>query len=412
MRYRAIVFCVSLAASSAAYADNSCKINHLNLAALENVAVMRDDGAADSGTTPTLVIQETTGLIEKTGDGLPAGGRALGYTRLRLRYTPCETVQVARYSHESRSAFERFFASKIDNHVLKFDVDIEPLGVKSSSQLYSMLRNSGKDGQSWSTDIRNDDFLLPYFRLDTSTVINFAANFQSEGSSKFDIGGSLLDIIQRGSALIAPSAVLITDANKPRFNDAANFVDGSLSKLFYKKVMETARQGIAVAPSESKEQHLVGIVLVAPNPRKTYITDDIRGRVIGRWDIYAERLIKSLFAPVDSTGQPDVRGLDSASVLNFRIGDKEVLRERLASNEAINRAAQAVAKAGDDKMEETAVGLCHLVATEATKVGLAPHDAALAAWAFVSDQAMTDSRLNKAKAACSKQIRYFPVNEG
>ena len=158
----------------------------------------------------------------------------LGYTRLRIEFTPCDTIHRRSYSEESRSPVERFFIGKTDNQVLKFDVVVEPLGVKASSQLYSMLRNSAKDGQSWSTEVRNDDYLLPYFRVDSATVLTFSANFQSEGTSKVEIGAAVLDIIQHGSSLIAPSALLITDENKPRFNDAANFIDDSLSKLFNK----------------------------------------------------------------------------------------------------------------------------------------------------------------------------------
>lgn len=322
-------------------------------------------------------------------------------------FTPCVTTQLRQYSEESRSAIERFFVGKTDNHVLKFDAQVDPVGVKASAQLYSMLRTSAKDGQSWTTDIRNNDYLLPYFRLDTSSILTFSANFQSEGSSKFEIGSSVLEIIAQGSKLITPTAVLITDENRSRFNEAADFVDGSLSKLFYKRVTETARQGVAIVPTDNDNGRLLAsVVLVSPNPRKTYIAAGWPRRVIGRWDVYADKLKKSLFA--DVTQDPanptrdvvDVTALDPATVLNFKIGDQEVLRDRFASSEAISKAAKTLAQASDSAVGGAAIGFCRLVATEAAKVGLAPYDVAIAAWAYLEDQALDGTKANAALGGC------------
>jgi hypothetical protein len=411
MLVRALFFGAAMVAATAAQASNTCNLTHLNLATLQNVAVMpvpappddmaKGENAGDKNLEVALLTPEA--LVEA---GVPSGGEILGYTRLRIVFTSCETEPLRRYGQESRSAIERFFVGKIDNHVLKFDAQVDPIGVKASTQLYSMLRNSSKDGQSWTTDIRNNDYLLPYFRLDTSSILTFSADFQSEGSSKFDIGSSILDIVEQGSKLITPTAVLITDENIGRFNDAARFVDESLSKLFYKKVTETARQGIAIKPTEYATQHLVSVVLIDPDPTKTYITTQRPGRVVGQWDVYAERIRKSLFASVDNDAV-NIANLDPASVLNFKIGDKEILRDRLASSEAISKAAKAMAQASETNVGEPAIGFCRLIAMEAARVGLAPHDMALAAWAYLADQAMVENKHKAAAAAC-QQVRYFP----
>lgn len=411
MLVRALFFGAAMVTATAAKASNTCGLTHLNLATLQNVAVMpvppppddtvRAENAANRNLEVAIVAPEA--VVEA---GVPSGGEILGYTRLRIVFTPCENEPLRQYGKESRSAIERFFVGKIDNHVLKFDAQVDPIGVKASTQLYSMLRNSSKDGQSWTTDVRNNDYLLPYFRLDTSSILTFSADFQSEGSSKFDIGSSILDIVEQGSKLITPTAALITDENIGRFNDAARFVDESLSKLFYKRVTETARQGIAIKPTEDATQHLVSVVLIDPDPTKTYITTQRPGRVIGQWDVYAERIRKSLFASVRNDAV-DVTNLDPASVLNFKIGDKEILRDRLASSEAISKAAKAMAQASEANVGEPAIGFCRLVAMEAARVGLAPHDMALAAWAYLADQAMIETKHKAAAVAC-QPIRYFP----
>ncbi len=415
MYIRALFLGASLVTGTAAQAANSCDVrDQLNRPVLENVAVMEIPRSIDPEAIAAAQSALQSGDVDKARNalnalsftGVPTGGEVLGYTRLRIEFTPCEPTQVRSYAAESRSPLARFLIGKTDNHVLKFDADVEPLGVKASSQLYSMLRNSAKDGQSWTTDIRNDDYLLPYFRVDRASVLNFSANFQSQGSSKFQIGSTILDIVERGSKFITPSALLITDENKPRFNDAATFVDESLSNLFNIKITETARQGIPIAPSENARQHLVSVLLMAPNPIKTLITPQAQGRTIGRWDIYAEPLLKSLFAPV-TNGIADVSKLDPTTVLNLKIGDKEVLRDRLAASEAITKAAQSVAKATKDNVGEPAIGLCRLVAMEAARVGLAPTDVALAAWAYLADQAMVKKKHDAAAAAC-QAIPYFP----
>lgn len=394
--------------------NNDCSLDHLNRASLQNVAIMSlDDPPASDSTIDAMKsaiqrrnLNEAMKMLEASALGLPSGGEVLGYTRLRLHYTPCTNLQTRNYDEESRSAIERFFVGKVDNHVLKLDAIVEPTGVKASSQLYSMLRTSAKDGQSWTTDVRNNDYLLPYFRIDKSSTLSFSANFQSEGSSKVDAAGSLLDIVERGSSLIAPHAILITDANMPRFNDAASFVDESLSRLFYKKVSETARQGIAISPTQNEAHRLARIVLVSPHPTKTYATQTMAGRVVGQWEIYADKLIKSLFISFNS-GNPDYSNLDAASVLNFKISDGEVLRDRLAKSEAIAKAAQALAKADAKSVADPATGFCRLVSVEAAKLGLAPYDVAIATWAYLADQAMVAAKHDAAHTACSV-ISHFP----
>jgi hypothetical protein len=271
-----------------------------------------------------------------------------------------------------------------------------------------MLRNSAKDGQSWSTELRNDDYLLPYFRVDTASVLNFNASFQSEGSSKVEIGSTVLAIVEQGSKLIAPSALLITDENKPRFNDAANFIDESLSKLFNKKVIEIARRGISILPPEKGRQHLARIILLAPHPIKTFATAEKPGRYVGQWDIYAEELKKSLFADV-TNNKADVTHLDPATVLNLKIGDKEILRDRLASSEAIGKSVKALAEAADTAVEGPAIGFCRLVATESAKVGLAPYDMAIAAWAYLADQGFKKAKTKAAQQACEPVTRSLTL---
>ena len=394
----------------------SCVTEHINPSSLENVAVIEIPQPTSNSAAPRTAADEARdsgsdrGILESLGAGLPSGGEVLGYTRLRIDYTSCATNDPRSYARESRGSIERFLIGKVDNHVLKFDAVVEPIGVKASSQLYSMLRSSKKDGQSWTTEVRNDDYLLPYFRLDRASVMTFSANFQSEGSSEVGVGSALLDIVERGSKFIAPSATLITDQNKPRFNDAASFVDDSLSKLFYKKVTETARQGIAINPGASGPQLLARILLVAPNPTRTFITTQYPGRVIGQWDVYAEALLQSLFAPVGQSGA-DVSRLDPATVLNFKIGDKEVLRDRLAASEAIGKASKELAKAAAKDVAGPAISFCRLVATESARVGLAPHDMAIAAWAYLGDQAMEKPKHDAAATAC-QSVTHFPATTG
>jgi hypothetical protein len=411
---------LSTAATVQPVVPATCSTTHSNPSVLQNLAVVEmqapsvEEAKDEAPKQPDNGSAHDKGLFEIAGSGgLSSGGEVLGYTRLRLDYTPCATDDPRSYAKESRGSLERFLVGKVDNHVLKFDAAVEPIGVKASSQLYSMLRSSKKDGQSWTTDVRNDDYLLPYFRLDTASVLNFSANFQSEGSSEVGVGSALLDIVERGSKFIAPSATLITDENKPRFNDAASFVDESLSKLFYKKVTETARQGLRIEPNATADQHLARILLVAPNPTRTFITNEYPGRVIGQWDVWAEKLRKSLFATVKPDGKADVSRLDPASVLNFKIGDKEVLRDRLAASEAIGKATKELAKAaakenaGAKDIDGPAIYLCRLVAGEAARVGLAPYDLAIVAWAFLADQALDKTKHGVATQACTA-LTHFP----
>src|SRR5690349_14707752 len=97
------------------------------------------------------------------GNPVPLGS---GYARIVAQYETCTLANHdfdRVYDYEKRDIVRRFFMHKEVNKVLTTTVAVRPLGVSGSATLISIGRDSGKQGETWSTDVGNSLTILPYF---------------------------------------------------------------------------------------------------------------------------------------------------------------------------------------------------------------------------------------------------------
>ena len=364
-----------------------CGADHLNPATMVHLRMAR--GTATKG---------TEALVEGNS------GKILGYTRIRIFYRSCGGDQ-REYVPEKRDDLSRFFLGKHAKKILTIDAHVTPLDVKANEPLASLNRDSTKKGEGWSTDIDNNEVLLPYFRIDRGTVIALDAKLHSTRDYDSSIASDALDLVRRASDLISPTTALITTENKDRFNKAATFVDTAVNGMLKVSIDERVRLSSPVVTPQSGEV-LAVITLRLPRSNDVYASA-IPEKLIGQWVVYTEPARASMLDDV-GFGQPIARkAISAAGVLNYLVDDKKTLREAFSGVKNLVSARDALVGASAAESTDKARTLCRSVAGEALSLGLTPVDAGAAAWAYLADLALPKAKMKNAEAGCA-DVEFYP----
>lgn len=219
------------------------------------------------------------------------------------------------------------------------------------------------------------------------------------------IGSDVIGLVKRATALISPAAPLITDQNKDRFNDAATFFDSTVNGLLKVSVLEKPGRTFELADRPGR-QDLAVVTLVAPWANDVYPSHQTAMVPVGQWTIYAEPLRRSMLAKVDDRGMIAAGSFTSATIMNFGVADNKTLGETLAGSSSVVAARDALVASADGAAADPARVYCRAVQREAESLGLAPIDAALAAWAAVADLALSDTKMSNAMTGCNR-IEHF-----
>jgi hypothetical protein len=290
--------------------------------------------------------------------------------------------------------------------LIKLKATIRPLGLDVSSTIGSIQRRSGGKGEEWSTTIENDRVLVPYFRVDRSSVVAFTVDLSSSRTYNSSVAGNTLDVVKRAATLIAPTSALVTKVNKARFNDASSFVDNSINGLLKVAINERAVEDVALNPGANGA---VLAVLTAnlPTANDTYPSTGEPSESVGRWIVFAEKLRPSMFGDV-LNDRVDKQSTTPAAILNYLVDDTKTLREALAGVQSLGAARDALIAASDAQTADRALILCRTVAAEGDSLGLTPIDAGASVWAYLTDMALPEQKMGLASAACA-QIEHYPT---
>lgn len=399
MKYSVLALAALVAVHEAAPAASGvaavCQVPQRNNASLFHIRSSRPAPAAN----PTAAMQQP--FSEFAGGN---GGKILGYTRLTASYVACDGGQ-RDLSEEQRDVLARFFLGKETHKTLSMTTRVSPLDVKATTTLARFDRLSGRKGEEWSTSMENDRILLPYFRVDRSSTIDLQSELLSTREYNSSFAAGSFEVVEKAAALISPSAILITEENRARFNDAANFVDSSVNGLLRVSISERLRETLTFEGATG-ERLLATITLVLPHANDAFPSPRNPERVIGQWQIKAEAIRPSMFGDPGTRDRLSRTQLSAASILNFLVADNKTMREALAGAASVAAARDALITAPRDAARARV--LCRAVSAEADRLGLTPMDASAAAWAFLADMALPPEADNACRTGAGA-VEYYPV---
>ena len=292
---------------------------------------------------------------------------------------------------------------KLVSKSLNVKIAVRPLGVSATKTLIQIGRDSGKQGETWATDVGNSLNIMPYFRVEPNTMVQLNASYLSNRTYASSIASDTLDILNRATALITPTTPLITASNKVRFNDASTFLDSTINGLLKVEMRETLRMD---AQLRGKNQTLASLVLYTTGANDPYNRNDREApRPVGRWDIETEHFAGSLFSGIDDkSATPSV-----ASVMNFQVIDGKRVRDLLGGDATIVNARDAVLKAKDGATKESSGALCRLVASRADAEGFSAFDVSWVVAAYIYDMAPSAGESSALRTGCGQAANLKAV---
>lgn len=343
-----------------------------------------------------------------------------GYTRfyiegaLHERGTQVDGSVVARrrYSEERRGWMGRWLVGRSLSRVLAVKVSLSQPDISATTTLASATHQSNRvSGESWSTEVNGRRMLTPYFRVDPTTTVSIETTINASAAMQGDVGGTVLDVMNRAATLLAPSSTLVTALTEQRLEDASQFVDQSISALFAETLAERSTSEFGPGDWHS---NLVTIDAYFPGGQ---LSDDQHSH-IGEWRVQAEPAIVSIFSrtplcaesgPCDPMAQARTAFADLApyTVLNFRLGDNQTLGQVLRGDPTVAAALTALNGAEANARAREAADLCNVVAGKVEALGFNRFDAAAAVWAVSESDMVAAGRSELQAAATCEASRLF-----
>lgn len=344
------------------------------------------------------------------------------------------------YSRETRDWFSRLFWGRSYARVLQAKLTVTRSHVVTDTVTLASAAHasSGHEGESWSSQLGDRQFLTPFFRVDQGTTAQIDVSLSATKEAESSVTKNVLSIVEAGAKLAAPTGPLVTALNSDRLSQTSNFIDTAISKLFHEKIEEKSSSDFPsdawLSPPNGEDvscghpyRRIATIAARFPMGKKVWTSTGYEP--IGAWAIYVTEPIVSIFSDVPLIARPasatvarayrqqatrtgsvaddgcsspkgGLQGIDRQACLAFRglaptrvlslpVDDKVTLGDALRANPGISAAVQryaglekdATAKGGQAKLR---IGreICNLIAERAEVIGLNQWDSAAAVWAF------------------------------
>ena len=340
-----------------------------------------------------------------------------GYVHLWVEDSAPSSDVARCYGDETRNWLHRLFVGRNLSRVLQAKVSVTNPGVIGTTTLAASTRTSTRsDGEIWTTELSDRRILTPYFRVDPGTTVAIDLTLSASSTISGDITRNILSVIEQGARLASPTSAVVTSLTSDRLQNAANFVDRSISNLFGQKLSERSQSDFRPGQWFSVAGQAGTLATVeAAFPMGNDVWDAARNRPLGTWRIRVSAPIISVFSAVpyypgaadatDGSGSSCANrndqerqaciafaGLTPATVLTFRLTDNVTLGDALRGDAAISSELSRLQAKPDDR--DIARRLCSLIASKAEGLGLNRYDAAATLWAFAADTQLGDAGRN------------------
>ena len=302
---------------------------------------------------------------------------------------PAANVDKRNYKDESRNWMSRMMGSRNVTRTLIAEFDISQPDITATTALFSATFSSDtKKGEVWSTNQAIAVYPTPYFKIGPSTTIEARVRMQLADERQNSAGASVMGALTQAANLIAPASTLVTYFNAPLMAEASNFLNMSTSTLLGQSITEQSTSSFSV---KSWAEDSPILVLSAEMPDAGNIKDTQTANRMGRWEIYLDKPIPSVFSSTyQAEGVPDFERLTAGDVLGFQIGEDLTVYDYVFSRlELTDRIAQL----NQNPTADTAILLCSRITRGLSEIGFTSYDAAAGIWAATqSDQFDADSR--------------------
>lgn len=283
------------------------------------------------------------------------------------------------YEKESRGWLARtMLGSRSVTRTLLAEFDIANPDIRTSKALFSStFQSDSARGEAWATNESVSVYATPYFKVSPNTTIEGRFRMQLSDERQSTAGANVMNALQTAANLIAPTSALVTFFNAPAMAQASTFLNTQATSLFGQSISEQSTGAFAIKSWTSDPI----LVIRAEMPPPGNIKDTRRKEGVGKWVVYLEPPIPSVFTTYTLGGTdnvPDYTGVSASDVLSFQIGADLRVYDYIFSRLDMNDRITALNETGDP---DTARVICTRIARGLSEIGFTTFDAAAGVWA-------------------------------
>jgi len=315
------------------------------------------------------------------------------------------------YEKESRGWLARtVLGSRSVTRTLLAEFDIANPDIRTSKALFSStFQSDNARGEAWSTNESVSVYATPYFKVSPNTTIEARFRMQLSDERQSSAGANVMNALQTAANLIAPTSALVTFFNAPAMVQASNFLNTQSAALFGQSISEQSTGAFAIK-SWTPDPILV---IRAEMPPPGNIRDTRRKEGVGKWVVYLEPPIPSVFTTFVTGGdenKPGYTGVSASDILSFQIGADLRVYDYIFSRLDMNDRITALNETGDP---DAARVICTRIARGLSEIGFTTFDAAAGVWAASeSDQFSSLARTAlQDPAVCQPMALWDELNE-
>ncbi|MBK8196749.1 MAG: hypothetical protein IPK75_00145 [Acidobacteria bacterium] len=211
------------------------------------------------------------------------------------------------YDKESRSWLSRtMMGSRNVTRTLIADFEISNPDIKTTKALFSStFRSDNSKGEAWETNESIAVYATPYFKVSPNTTIEGKFRVQLADERQAGAGANVMNALQTAANLIAPTSALVTFFNAPAMVQASTFLNTQSTALFGQSISEESTGAFAIR-SWTPDPILV---IRADMPPPGEIKKSTKKEGIGKWVVYLDPPIPSVFTSQTQYGRGEVPGL-------------------------------------------------------------------------------------------------------
>lgn len=332
------------------------------------------------------------------------------------------TSGLRNYAAESRVWWQRWYAGHLASKTAQLHINVSAPNVSSSATLAAFTHESTREtGERFETDVRHHTLATPFFRIQPDATVELQLEFNLGYTVSSETVGAVLSTATTALNVLGPKSTLLTELNREEVNNAAGFLDSTLSSVLNEDITERLQSTHGIEDWLSGQVAVFEIRLPRHHVRRIRDIAPDSGPEVGEWRVELELPRTSIFSDYSPCVRiarrmhcpqlyqyrtkrtisrltleyraRDLQGslayLTSAEALDFKLANDVSLGTYLRDREWFTDAVSRFNGAAGDAQEATHATFCRQVMRAATDVGMNSIDAHVALWAILGEAAVT-----------------------
>jgi len=219
------------------------------------------------------------------------------------------------YGREARFWWQRWFLGRVNTRSAVLKLSLPSANLQATSVLIALSQESTRQaGEQFVTDATFQDVATPLFVIGPNTVIEGLYEMKVSYDVSSDAVGATLETVSQALTAFSPGADLLNDLTRDGVNEAASFIDQSVSNVLGQTLTERGHFSHSIDDWLNGQEAIVDIYLPEHATRRIAAITPGDIRKIGQWRIAFDLPRYSMMTPASDCTWGNDSKLDCRAV--------------------------------------------------------------------------------------------------